>query len=140
MPLDEPDRHGRIKDNLAVLLNGAQARIKAIEASTKADRIKSEFLANMSHELRTPMHAILSFSNMGYSRLHKVDLEKLDHYFDRIRRGGNRLLLLLNDLLDLSKLESGKMEFLMQQGNLVDTINRAIQEVETQIPELVELA
>jgi signal transduction histidine kinase len=122
------------------LLNGAQTRIKAIEASTKADRIKSEFLANMSHELRMPMHAILSFSNMGYSRLHKVDLEKLDHYFDRIRRGGNRLLLLLNDLLDLSKLESGKMEFLMQQGNLVDTINRAIQEVETQIPELVELA
>jgi signal transduction histidine kinase len=133
MPLDEPDRHGRIKDNLAVLLNGAQARIKAIEASTKADRIKSEFLANMSHELRTPMHAILSFSNMGYSRLHKVDLEKLGHYFDRIRRGGDRLLLFLNDLLDLSKLESGKMEFFMQQGNLVDTINRAIQEVETLI-------
>jgi signal transduction histidine kinase len=133
MPLDEPDRHGRIKDNLAVLLNGAHARIKAIEASTKADHIKSEFLANMSHELRTPMHAILSFSNMGYSRLHKVDLEKLGHYFDRIQRGGDRLLLFLNDLLDLSKLESGKMEFFMQQGNLVDTINRAIQEVETLI-------
>jgi signal transduction histidine kinase len=133
MPQDEPDRNGRIKDNLAVLLNGAEARIKAIESSTKADRIKSEFLANMSHELRTPMHAILSFSNMGYSRLHKVNLEKLGHYFDRIRGGGNRLLLLLNDLLDLSKLESGKMEFLMQQGNLVDTINRAIQEVETLI-------
>jgi signal transduction histidine kinase len=133
MPLDEPDRHGRIKDNLAVLLNGAQARIKAIEASTRADHIKSEFLANMSHELRTPMHAILSFSNMGYSRLHKVDLEKLGHYFDRIQKGGDRLLLFLNDLLDLSKLESGKMEFFMQQGNLVDTINRAIQEVETLI-------
>jgi|TARA_B110000977_G_scaffold70928_1_gene96282 signal transduction histidine kinase len=131
MPLDQPERHGRIKDNLAVLLNGAEARINAIEASAEADRIKSEFLANMSHELRTPMHAILSFSNMGHSRLHKVELEKLGHYFDRIRSSGNRLLLLLNDVLNLSKLESGKMEFSMQRGNLVDIIQRATQEVET---------
>ena len=133
MPLDQPDRHGRIKDNLAVLLNGAEARISAIEAGAEADRVKSDFLANMSHELRTPMHAILSFSNMGHSRLHKVELEKLGHYFDRIRTSGNRLLLLLNDVLNLSKLESGKMEFRMQQGNLVDIIRRATQEVETLI-------
>ena len=133
MPLDQPDRHGRVKDNAAVLLNGAEARIKAIESDAKAGRFKSEFLANMSHELRTPMHAILSFSNMGHSRLHKVELEKLGHYFDRIRGGGNRLLRLLNDLLNLSKLESGKMEFLMQQGNLVDIIKRATEEVETLI-------
>ncbi|HIG36524.1 MAG TPA: hybrid sensor histidine kinase/response regulator, partial [Oceanospirillaceae bacterium] len=52
--MDQPDRHGRIKDNVAVLLNGAEERIKAIEAGAKADCIKSEFLANMSHELRTP--------------------------------------------------------------------------------------
>jgi signal transduction histidine kinase len=70
---------------------------------------------------------------MGHSRLHKVELEKLGHYFDRIRGGGNRLLRLLNDLLNLSKLESGKMEFLMQQGNLVDIIKRATEEVETLI-------
>ena len=130
MPVDQPDRHGRVKDNLAVLLNGAEACLNAIESAAKADRIKSEFLANMSHELRTPMHAILSFSNMGHSRLHKVEVDKLGHYFDRIRASGNRLLLLLNDMLNLSKLESGKMEFLMQQGNLVDVIQRATEEVE----------
>ncbi|MBT3437295.1 MAG: HAMP domain-containing histidine kinase [Oceanospirillaceae bacterium] len=133
MPLDQPDRHGRIKDNVVVLLNGAEARIKAIEAGAKADRIKSEFLANMSHELRTPMHAILSFSNIGHSRLHKVDLAKLGHYFERIKVGGNRLLLLLNDLLDLSKLESGKMKFIMQQNDLAALITRAVEEVETLI-------
>ena len=133
MPIDEPERHGRIKDNLVVLLSGAEARLKAIESSARADRIKSEFLANMSHELRTPMHAILSFSNMGHSRLHKVELAKLGHYFDRIRTSGNRLLLLLNDVLNLSKLESGKMEFLMQKGDLVDVIQAATQELETLI-------
>lgn len=131
MPVDQPDKHGRIKDNVAVLLNGAEARIKSIEGATQADRVKSEFLANMSHELRTPMHAILSFSNMGSSRLEKVDRAKLGHYFERIRIGGNRLLLLLNDLLDLSKLESGKMEFIMEKGDLSSVIQRAIQEVET---------
>lgn len=131
MPVDQPDKHGRIKDNVAVLLNGAEARLKAIEEATQADRVKSEFLANMSHELRTPMHAILSFSNMGSSRLEKVDRSKLGHYFERIRIGGNRLLLLLNDLLDLSKLESGKMEFIMEKHDLMEVINRAIQEVET---------
>ena len=131
MPVDQPDKHGRIKDNVAVLLNGAEARIKSIEGATQADRVKSEFLANMSHELRTPMHAILSFSNMGSSRLEKVDRAKLGHYFERIRIGGNRLLLLLNDLLDLSKLESGKMEFIMEKGDLSNVIQRAIQEVET---------
>ena len=133
MPVDQPERHGRVKDNLAVLLNGAEACLNAIESGTRADRIKSEFLANMSHELRTPMHAILSFSNMGHSRLHKVELEKLGHYFDRIRTSGSRLLMLLNDMLNLSKLESGKMEFLMQQGDLVDIIQRATEELETLI-------
>jgi len=131
MPVDQPDKHGRIKDNVAVLLNGAEARIKSIEGTNQADRVKYEFLANMSHELRTPMHAILSFSNMGSSRLEKVDRTKLGHYFERIRISGNRLLLLLNDLLDLSKLESGKMEFIMEKGDLSSVIQRAIQEVET---------
>jgi signal transduction histidine kinase len=133
MPLGQPDRHGRIKDNVALLLNGAEASIKAIEAGAKADRMKSEFLANMSLQLRTPMHAILSFSNMGHPRLHKVDLAKLGHYFERIRVGDNRLLLLLNDLLDLSKLESEKMEFFMQQGDLAALITRAVQEVKSLI-------
>jgi signal transduction histidine kinase len=63
----------------------------------------------MSHELRTPMHAILSFARLGKDKAVTAPPEKLRDYFDRIRDGGDRLLLLIDDLLDLSKLEAGKM-------------------------------
>ncbi|MRR51244.1 MAG: hypothetical protein EG825_10075 [Rhodocyclaceae bacterium] len=78
-------------------------------AAEQANQAKSEFLANMSHELRTPMHAILSFARLGCDKAGTAPAEKLRDYFDRIRDGGDRLLLLIDDLLDLSKLEAGKM-------------------------------
>jgi len=78
-------------------------------AAEQANQAKSEFLANMSHELRTPMHAILSFARLGKDKAGTAPAEKLRDYFDRIRDGGDRLLLLIDDLLDLSKLEAGKM-------------------------------
>ncbi|MCG8382993.1 MAG: PAS domain S-box protein, partial [Gammaproteobacteria bacterium] len=87
---------------------------QALTIAEQANEAKSEFLANMSHELRTPMHAILSFSDFGIKRLKEVPLEKLGTYFSRIHCSGARLLELLNALLDLSKLESGKMELDIQ--------------------------
>lgn len=84
-----------------------QAKQKAEEANVS----KSEFLANMSHELRTPMHGILSYSSFGMSKLGQVPDEKLLHYFTQINQSGRRLLTLLNNLLDLSKLEAGKMDY-----------------------------
>ncbi|MGV6850688.1 MAG: ATP-binding protein, partial [bacterium] len=82
----------------------------AKENAEAANRAKTQFLANISHELRSPMHAILSFSDLGVKKLEKVPLEKLGKYFNQIYESGNRLLRLLNNLLDLSKLESGHME------------------------------
>lgn len=79
------------------------ARAKAEEA----DKIKSEFLANMSHEFRTPMHAILSYSKFGLTRFDKVGQSGLTKYFDRINKSAKRLMVLLNDLLDLANLEAG---------------------------------
>jgi signal transduction histidine kinase len=79
----------------------------------------------MSHELRTPMHAILSFARIGHSRAGSVDTEKLKDYFEHIRASGERLLDLVNDLLDLSKLEAGQMLFNMTRYDL----RRAIDEV-----------
>jgi PAS domain S-box-containing protein len=104
------------RDNLKSLVEAQTADlVNAKEAAEQASFSKSEFLANMSHELRTPMHGILSFARLGHDRATSAPAEKLREYFDRIFTSGERLLELLNNLLDLSKLEAGKM--------VVDTAN-----------------
>ena len=91
---------------------------KAKDAAESANRAKSEFLANMSHELRTPMHAILNYSYSGYKRLQSNETDKLEKYFMNIQTSGERLSKLLNNLLDLSKIESGRLEFHFQNADL----------------------
>lgn len=93
-----------------------------------ANKLKTDFLANMSHELRTPMHAILTYSRFGIEKIHRVNDEKIISYFTTIRDSGTRLIQLLNDLLDLSKLESGKMNFSFSRENLSEVIKHAIKE------------
>ena len=91
-----------------------QERDRAVEGV----RVKNEFLANMSHELRTPLHGILSFADLGIERVATADPEHLRNYFTKIHNSGDILLALLNDLLDLSKLEAGKMTFDFQPCDL----------------------
>ncbi|MGO9482995.1 MAG: ATP-binding protein [Rhodomicrobium sp.] len=86
-------------------------RAKNFERANQALKAKSEFLANMSHELRTPMHAILSYAKMGVESVSNIEIVELETYFKNISKAGTRLLGLLNNLLDLAKLESGKMRF-----------------------------
>ncbi len=83
---------------------------EAKQQAEKASATKSLFLSNMSHELRTPMHAILNYSQMSLKQLESNNFERMPKYLSNIQTAGNRLLNMLNDLLDLSKLESGKME------------------------------
>ena len=81
----------------------AEAKARAEQAA----RFKSEFLASMSHEIRTPMNAVLGFARLGL----KLDLPPKAHdYFRKIVDAGNALLEIINDVLDLSKIEAGKME------------------------------
>ena len=84
---------------------------KARDEAEAANQMKSEFLANISHELRTPMHAILSYSKFGYKKFDIRSKEKLIDYFHNIHLSGKRLLNLLNDLLDLSRLQANKMYY-----------------------------
>ena len=100
-----------------------QALIDATEEAQQANKAKSKFLAQMSHELRTPMHSILSFAEFGIKKAHSASRKKLAHYFSNIKISGNRLLPLLNDLLDLSKFEAGKMTLNIQEGELISTFN-----------------
>ncbi|MBU3915987.1 HAMP domain-containing histidine kinase, partial [bacterium] len=95
------------------------------------NQIKSEFLANISHELRTPMHGILGFASLGASKIAKSSRDKLLDYFNEIQSCGKSLLALLNDLLDLSKLESGKVEYQFQKGMLSSAVVSVIKEFET---------
>ena len=91
-----------------------------IEA-TKANKAKSNFLANMSHEIRTPMNAILGFSEI---LSHHIEETTQLEYLDSIQSSGKTLLTLINNILDLSKIESGKFDFNYQPVN----INLLIQE------------
>jgi len=112
--------------------NRKSAQIRA----EQANQAKSMFLANMSHELRTPMHAILSFSELGKDKADSASPEKILGYFSGISESGSRLLELLNDLLDLSKLESGKTELKMEKNNLLSVVESSINEQKARISEL----
>mgnify|MGYP001824975467 CR=1 FL=1 len=98
--------------------------LKAKEKAEQANYEKSRFLANMSHELRTPMHSILSFSALGEK---KTTEEKQKKYFCNINQSGKRLLELIDNLLDISKLESGKMEAEFSQNNLYELAQAQIE-------------
>lgn len=116
-----------------------QRRTKALEeakiAAEAASKAKSAFLANMSHELRTPMHAILSYSEFGLEEIEDADKEELQRYFQRIHTSGDRLLGLLDNLLNLSKLQSDLMDFTFRENNVAECITRAVSDIKEEADE-----
>jgi signal transduction histidine kinase len=123
--LDVPNRDelGSLGANVN-RMNGELRRLYG-ELET-ASRHKSEFLANMSHELRTPLNAILGFSQVLQHRLFGEINEKQDEYLDDILASGNHLLSLINDVLDLSKVEAGQVELEIAAFSLGEALERGV--------------
>jgi signal transduction histidine kinase len=91
-----------------------------------ASRHKSEFLASMSHELRTPLNAVIGFSDVLLDRLFGDLNAKQEEYLEDIRESGRHLLDLLNDILDLSKVEAGKMRLELSRTSLREALEHGI--------------
>ena len=102
---------------------------QAKEISEKANIAKSEFLANMSHEMRTPLHGILSYAEFGKAKIEKTSREKLLNYFTMIHKSGYRLYSLVNDLLDISKLEAGRMSFKLSIQDMLPIVRETVIEL-----------
>lgn len=110
------------------LLSISRAFEQQKEAAEAAYAVKSEFLANMSHELRTPLHGIMSYSRFGLEEVDAAPREALREHFAQIHLCSEALLGLFNNLLDLSKLEAGKMRFDLEPCLLADVVESVIDE------------
>jgi PAS domain S-box-containing protein len=110
------DGEGRITNHVAVLSDVSdthrlqEAAIAARDSAEAASRAKSEFLANMSHELRTPLNAVIGFSEIMQNEIFGPVGERYREYVQNIHASGNHLLSLINDVLDLSKVEAHKFK------------------------------
>src|SRR4051812_43398597 len=95
-------------------------------AAEAADNPKSRFLANMSHELRTPLNAIIGYSDLLIEEAEELEAQDLVPDLEKIRSSGKHLLGLINDVLDLSKIEAGKMEISLETFDVGEVLSAAV--------------
>ena len=122
------DLENLVKTRTAELEKSLEEANLARDEARLASSIKTKFLTNISHELRTPMQAIIGFSKWGLSKGNALKVDKALEYFKTIYSSASRLMNLLNDILDISKLESGKYDYQLRSENLSQCAMSALEE------------
>jgi adenylate cyclase len=124
------DMAGRLQESYAGLEQKVEARTREVEEKSRqlevASQHKSQFLASMSHELRTPLNAIIGLTEMMVTNAARFGTEKAAEPLRRVHRAGSHLLGLINQVLDLSKIEAGKLELSPDWVNLTSLINEVV--------------
>jgi signal transduction histidine kinase/CheY-like chemotaxis protein len=124
------DMAGQLQESYAGLEQKVEQRTREVEEKSRqlemASQHKSQFLASMSHELRTPLNAIIGLTEMMVSNAARFGTEKAAEPLRRVHRAGNHLLGLINQVLDLSKIEAGKLELNPETVNLAPLIEEVM--------------
>ncbi len=116
--------HARLREKTNILAEQG-------ETLTRANRVKTEFLASMSHELRTPLNAILGFADLLLASPRENLTPRARESLERIRRNGAHLLTLINDVLDLAKAESGRIDVRLETLDLAQLTRACVAEVDS---------
>jgi PAS domain S-box-containing protein len=130
------DRRRRFNGRLIVLhditpMKQIQQELRrAKDEAEAANRTKSTFLANMSHELRTPLNAIIGYSDLMIEGMYGPMTEKQKQRMERVIENGHHLLKLINDVLDISKIEAGKMELFLESFELSPLLSDILTDVQ----------
>ncbi len=115
---------------LMALYHDITELLAARREAEDASKAKSQFLASMSHELRTPLNAIIGYSEMVQEEVEELGAQSLAADVTRIRTAGRHLLALINDILDLSKIEAGKMELHLETFDLAQLVDEIVATVQ----------
>ncbi len=122
----------QMKQQENALRKSEQAERQARETAERADQTKSSFLATMSHELRTPLNAVIGFSQIIEQGIFGPQPARYREYATLIRRSGEHLLIIINDILDIAKLQSGKTELHLEVAPLDAIIEESARLMEPQ--------